>query len=54
MSQLNDFIAAKMHKMQDEDRPQKQKLAIAFSYARKEGLKGAKKKPSMLERIFKK
>jgi len=32
------FISHKMHIMKDEDKPQKQKLAIAFSYAKKKGL----------------
>ena len=37
-------ISAKMHKMKGEDRPQKQKVAIAMSEARKKGLKVPKKK----------
>lgn len=36
---VSDVIEKKMHKMDDEDMPQDQKLAIAFSYAKKEGLK---------------
>ena len=39
MSDSNKFISDKMEKMKDEDRPQKQKLAIAYSYARKAGYK---------------
>lgn len=38
------FIGEKMHKMKDEDRPQKQKVAIALSYAKKEGFQIPKKK----------
>ena len=37
-SEKEKFIARKMHIMAGEDRPQKQKLAIAFSYAKKKGL----------------
>ena len=37
-------IGAKMHKMKGEDRPQKQKVAIALSEAREKGLKVPKKK----------
>jgi len=39
-------ISAKMHKMKGENRPQKQKIAIAMSEARAKGLKvpHAKKK----------
>ena len=32
-------ISAKMHKMSGEDKPQKQKVAIALSEAREKGLK---------------
>lgn len=32
------YISMKMKKMANEDRPQKQKLAIAYSYAKKKGL----------------
>lgn len=32
-------ISNKMERMKDEDRPQKQKVAIALSEARKKGLK---------------
>jgi hypothetical protein len=40
-------ISAKMEKMKDEDKPQKQKVAIALSEAREKGLKvPAKKKTS--------
>ena len=35
MSKVDDFISRKMEAMKDEDKPQKQKLAIAFSYAKK-------------------
>lgn len=38
------FISAKMHKMKGEKKPQKQKVAIALSEARKKGLKVPKKK----------
>lgn len=37
-------IGAKMHKMKGEKKPQKQKVAIAMSEARKKGLKVPKKK----------
>lgn len=37
-------ISSKMHKMKDEDRPQKQKVAIALSEAREKGLKVPKEK----------
>lgn len=37
-SEKDKFIAHKMKIMADENRPQKQKIAIAFSYARKKGL----------------
>jgi hypothetical protein len=37
-------ISAKMHKMKGEKKPQKQKVAIALSEARKKGLKVPKKK----------
>lgn len=37
-------IASKMHKMKGEKKPQKQKVAIALSEARKKGLKVPKKK----------
>lgn len=37
-------VSAKMHKMKGEDRPQKQKVAIAMSEARKKGLKVPKAK----------
>ncbi len=33
-----EYIAMKMKKMADENRPIKQKLAIAYSYAKKKGL----------------
>lgn len=49
---LADFVAAKMHKMQGEDRPQKQKVAIAYSYARKAGYDTSPKTKRMLDRIF--
>ena len=39
-------ISAKMEKMKNEDRPQKQKVAIAMSEARKKGDKVPKKKES--------
>ena len=32
------FIQMKMRRMADENRPQKQKLAIAYSYAKEKGL----------------
>lgn len=48
-SELNNFISTKMHKMKDEDRPQTQKVAIAYSYARKEGLLRSKKPDSGLK-----
>lgn len=35
----NDVISNKMDKMKDEDKPQKQKVAIALSEARQKGLK---------------
>lgn len=38
------FISKKMDKMKDEDMPNKQKIAVAMSYARKEGYKVPKKK----------
>lgn len=34
-----EIVSEKLHKMKDEDRPQKQKIAIALSYARKKGSK---------------
>lgn len=37
-------ISAKMHKMKGEKKPQKQKVAIAMSEARKKGLKVPKAK----------
>lgn len=37
-------ISAKMEKMKGEDKPQKQKVAIAMSEARKKGLKVPKAK----------
>jgi len=37
-------IGAKMEKMKGEKKPQKQKVAIALSEARKKGLKVPKKK----------
>ena len=37
-------ISSKMHKMKGEKKPQKQKVAIALSEARKKGLKVPKKK----------
>lgn len=37
-------ISAKMSKMKSEDKPQKQKVAIALSEARRKGLKVPKKK----------
>jgi hypothetical protein len=36
-SEKDKYIARKMHMMAGEDRPQKQKLAIAYSYAKKKG-----------------
>lgn len=41
--EAEEFIGEKMHKMAGEDRPQDQKVAIAMSYARKEGFKVPKK-----------
>lgn len=41
--EAEEFIGKKMHKMKGESRPQAQKVAIAMSYARKEGLKVPKK-----------
>lgn len=41
--EAENFISEKMHKMKDEPRPQNQKVAIAMSYARKEGFKVPKK-----------
>lgn len=38
------FIGHKMHKMKGEDKPQAQKVAIAMSMARQEGMKVPKKK----------
>lgn len=41
MKKLNEkekFIARKMKAMAGENRPQKQKLAIAYSYATKNGI----------------
>lgn len=43
-SKAQKFISNKMHKMEGEDKPQAQKVAIAMSYARKEGFKVPKKK----------
>lgn len=37
-SEKEKFISRKMHIMANENRPQKQKLAIAYSYAKKKGL----------------
>lgn len=37
-------ISAKMEKMKGEDRPRKQKVAIALSEARRKGLKVPKKR----------
>lgn len=37
--EAEDAISAKMDKMKDEDRPQKQKVAIAISEARGKGFK---------------
>lgn len=37
-------ISEKMHKMKGEDKPQKQKVAIAMSEARSKGLKVPKAK----------
>lgn len=37
-------ISAKMEKMKGEDKPQKQKVAIALSEAKSKGLKVPKKK----------
>ncbi len=37
-------ISSKMHKMRGENRPQKQKVAIALSEARRKGLKVPKKR----------
>jgi hypothetical protein len=37
-SAKNKYIAMKMRKMAGEDRPTDQKLAIAYSYAKKKGL----------------
>jgi hypothetical protein len=34
-----EAVAEKMHKMKGEDKPQKQKVAIAMSEARRKGLK---------------
>ena len=39
-----EFISNKMSKMADEDKPQKQKVAIAMSMAREKGLKVPKEK----------
>ena len=39
-------IGAKMEKMKGEDRPQKQKVAIAISEAKEKGLKVPSKKKS--------
>lgn len=39
-----EYISKKMHKMNGEDKPQDQKVAIAMSYAREKGLKVPKKK----------
>lgn len=38
-TEKDKFIARKMKMMAGENRPQKQKLAIAYSYAKKKGLK---------------
>lgn len=39
-----EFVAKKMKKMSDEDKPQDQKVAIAMSIAREKGLKVPKEK----------
>lgn len=38
------YISHKMEKMKNEDKPQKQKVAIAMSMARQKGMKVPKKK----------
>jgi len=38
-----EVISKKMHKLKDENRPQAQKVAIAISYAEKDGLQVPKK-----------
>lgn len=43
-SKAQKFIGKKMHKMKGEDRPHKQKVAIAMSMAREKGLKVPKEK----------
>lgn len=37
-SAKEQFIARKMHAMAGEDKPNKQKVAIAYSYAKRAGL----------------
>ena len=41
-----EFISSAISEQEDEDRPQKQKVAIAFSKARKKGFKVARNNPS--------